>query len=126
MGKTITLIALLLLMLGGILWQSIYIRQATDRLLDSLNQVKHPLMEDNAEKAAKAADAFCQLWEKEKNTYEALFEHNEVDLISTKAGSIKAFCAKGRVPDALALVEELLFQIQHIHAINTVAWENIF
>ncbi len=126
MGKTITLIALLLLMLGGALWQSHYISEATEKLIDALEQVKQPLIENNAEKAAKAAAAFCQLWEQEKNTFSALFEHNEVDMISYKARSVKAFCVKGRVPDALALVEEMLVQVRHINAIDRVEWENIF
>jgi len=126
MGKHIVLFALLLLMIGGAIWQSAYIDHATDELTGSLEQVQTALMQGDADLAAQKANEFNALWEKEKSTYEALFEHKEVDTISAKARSIMGLCTQGTIPEALSLVDETLLYLDHIHAIDGVSWENIF
>lgn len=126
MGKNIALIVLLLLMLGGAICQNIYISSTTATLTESLEQIMTALEQGNIEKAAQIADEFNALWQKEKNTYEALFEHKEVDTISSAAGTIKTFCTANRIPDALSQADQVLFYIEHIHAIDCVGWENIF
>jgi hypothetical protein len=126
MGKNIVLFILLLLMLGGAIWQSVYIAHATDELTDSLEQVRSALNQGDADLALQKAKEFNTHWEKEKSTYEALFEHKEVDTISAKARSLTSLCTKDSLPEALSLADETLLYLDHIHAIDGVSWENIF
>ncbi len=126
MGKNIALLVLLLLMLGGAVWQSVYIGQVTDDLTVSLEQVRVALKQKDAELALQKANEFNAHWEKEKSTYEALFEHKEVDTISAKSSSLTGLCTEDTVPEALSLVDEIVFYLDHIHAIDCMSWENIF
>ncbi len=126
MGKNIVLFVLLLLMLAGAIWQSVYVHRATDTLTAPLEEAIQALEQQDAKKAAQAADKFEAAWQHEKNTYEALFEHNEVDIISAYAQKLKSMCAASTIPQAKALAGEMLFYVDHIRAIDCVGWENIF
>jgi hypothetical protein len=126
MGKNITLIALLLLMLGGAIWQNVYIGQSADELTNSLEQVSTALEQGDADAALRKARDFDARWQKEKSAYEALFEHKEVDTISAKARSLIPLCADSTLPEARALADETLFYLDHIKAIDGLSWENIF
>ena len=126
MGKNIGLAALVLLLVGGMIWQSVYIKRATDELTDSLMQVRTALEQGDADTAQQKADEFNALWEQEKSTYEALFEHKEVDTISAKARSLTGLCTDNTLPQALSLTDEMLFYLDHIYCIDCLSWENIF
>jgi len=126
MGKNIGLAALVLLLVGGMIWQSVYIKRATDELTDSLMQVRTALEQGDADTAQQKADEFNALWEQEKSTYEAFFEHKEVDTISAKAQSLSALCTGSTLPQALSLTDEMLVYLDHIYCIDRLSWENIF
>lgn len=126
MGKNIVLFVLLLLMLAGAVWQSAYVHRATDTLIAPLEQAIQALEQNDTEKAAQFADEFEAAWRQEKNTYEALFEHKEVDTISAYAKTLKSMCAPSTIPQAKALAGEMLFYVDHIRAIDCMGWENIF
>lgn len=126
MGKRITLAVLLILVLGGTLLQYIYIKNATEKLTGKLDQIQSALESDDMTGAVGAADAFCKTWEEEKNLYQMLFEHEEVDVISANAESIASFCRTGEAPHALADIAALKYHINHIKEIDSLRWENIF
>ncbi|MGI5918170.1 MAG: DUF4363 family protein [Christensenellales bacterium] len=126
MGKNIGLAVLVLLLIGGVIWQSVYIKCATDELTNSLIQVREALKRGDADAALQKADEFDALWEQEKSTYEALFEHKEVDTISAKARSLTGLCTDSTLPHALSLTDEMLFYLDHIYCIDCLSWENIF
>ncbi len=126
MGKNIILFILLLLMLGGAIWQSVYIHHATEALIDPLEQTKQALEQGNTDEAIQAAEDFNTTWQREKYTYEALFEHKEVDTISASAKKLTSLCTPDYIPEALATAEEILFYVDHIKAIDRMGWENIF
>ena len=126
MGKNIGLAVLILLLVGGVIWQSVYIKRATDELTDSLMQVRDALKRGDANAALQKANEFGALWEYEKSTYEALFEHKEVDTVSAKARSLPGLCTGSTLPQALSLTDEMLFYLDHIYCIDCLSWENIF
>ena len=126
MGKNIVLVVLVLLLVGGVIWQSVYIKRATDELTDSLMQVRDALKRGDANAALQKANEFGALWEYEKSTYEALFEHKEVDTVSAKARSLPGLCTGSTLPQALSLTDEMLFLLDHIYCIDCLSWENIF
>jgi len=126
MGKNIGLAVLVLLLVGGVIWQSVYIKGSNDKLMDSLLQVRTALKRGDADAALQKADEFGALWEQEKSTYEALFEHKEVDTISAKARSLTGLCTDNTLPQALSLTDEMLFYLDHIYCIDCLSWENIF
>ena len=113
-------------MVGGVIWQSVYIKCATDKLADSLMQVRDALKRGDADTAMRKANEFGALWEQEKSTYEALFEHKEVDTVSAKARSLPGLCTGSTLPQALSLTDEMLFLLDHIYCIDCLSWENIF
>ena len=113
-------------MLGGAVWQSLFIGNATGELTASLEKVSEALKEGDAVLALQKANEFNIFWDKEKSTFEALFEHKEVDTISAKARSLPGLCTKDSLPQALSLAEETRFYLEHVHAIDCVSWENIF
>ncbi len=126
MGKKITLAVLLLLVIGGAVVQNIYVRSTTQRLITSLKSVQAALDNSDITAAAAAADEFGAEWEKDKKMFEALFEHGEVDSISSSVKRLKSYCRTGSSEEALACVSETIFYIQHIKEIDTLGWENIF
>ena len=116
---------LILLLVGGVIWQSVYIKRHR-QTADSLMQVREALKRGDADAALQKADEFNALWEQEKSTYEALFEHKEVDTISAKARSLPGLCTGSTLPQALSLTDEMLFLLDHIYCIDCLSWENIF
>jgi hypothetical protein len=126
MGKKITLTVLLLLVLAGTLLQYSYIKSATEKLTRKLDAVQSALASDDASSAIDAADAFCTTWEKEKNLYQMLFEHDEVDVISATAKSIDSYCRSEDTAHALAEIATIRYYIEHIKEIDSLSWENIF
>ncbi|MGI5849182.1 MAG: DUF4363 family protein [Christensenellales bacterium] len=126
MVKKITIAVLLLLMFSGAIIQNIYVSHATSQLIDDIMQVKDTLESDDYTGALFAADTFYANWEKEKRLFEALFEHNEVDIISSTANSLLSYCQSGDKANALAEAASVLFYIEHIRDIDCIGWENIF
>ncbi len=126
MAKKITIAVLLALIIGGAFLQHAYVTGATDELKNDLKRVGEALQTDNFEKALAASQTFSQNWEKEKRLYEMLFKHDEIDLISSSAARLSEYCAQRSKPEALAETAETLYYIRHIHAIDSVSFENIF
>ena len=126
MAKRIAIIVLLIIILGGALWQHIYVTDATEKLASDLEKVNEALIADDFLAAIDAAKTFKDNWEKEKQLFETLFEHEEVDLISASSARLQQMCAVGNKPEALAETAETLYYIHHIHNIDSVTWENIF
>lgn len=125
MGKTIVMLILLALLLGAAVWQSAFIDNTTDTLVDHVQQVIDALDHNDTEKAAQAAYDFDTAWQRQKFTYEALFEHKEVDIISASSKKLPDLCTPSLTPEALAAAHELLFYVEHIRDIDCVGWENI-
>jgi hypothetical protein len=126
MAKRIAIIVLLIIILGGSLWQHIYISDATEELAENLNQINDALIAEDYSSALQGAQEFKEKWEKEKHLFETLFEHEEVDLISASTARLEQLCAESNKSEALAETAETLYYINHIHEIDTVKWENIF
>lgn len=126
MAKRIAIIVLLIIILGGALWQHLYISGATDKLASDLEKVNEALNAEDFSVALDGAQAFKENWEKEKHLFETLFEHEEVDLISASSARLQQLCAESNKSEALAETAETLYYIKHIHEIDTVKWENIF
>ncbi|MDD5018021.1 MAG: DUF4363 family protein [Eubacteriales bacterium] len=126
MGKKIALVLLLILMLGGALLQNIYVSKATAELTGDLEKITSALNAGNHQSAVSAADTFSANWEKEKPVFEALFEHDEVDIISATAKSIQSLCISNETADALSEIAAASYYIDHIMEINSIRLENIF
>lgn len=126
MVKKIVLAILLLLVVGGSVLQNIYINNSTDELTADLEKVKAALESDDLSAAAAAADIFNSKWEEKKNSFEAFFEHKEVDSISSSAKSLQSYCHTGSKEEALANVSSAMFYVEHIKDIDKLGWENVF
>ena len=126
MGKKIVICALLALVFAAAFIEYIYVARAEQRLRDTLARVQHALEADDTETAQTAARDFCKQWENEKQRLEALFEHNEVDVISATARRIEVYCDVGDTANALAEVTAGQFYVDHLREMTGVRWENIF
>ncbi len=126
MAKKITICVLLVLIIGGSVWQHIYVTKATEDLSNDLNRVFDALQTDDFEQALAASQTFSENWEKEKSLYETLFKHEEVDLISASSARLTEMCGQGNKPEALAEAAETLYYINHIHEIDSIKFENVF
>ena len=126
MVKKIALGVLIVLLLGGAWWQNTYIKGATERLTTLLGDVQRALDEDDFDAAVVAADEFSAQWKKEKQVYEALIDHDDIDLISATTARMKSYCDTRFREGALAETHALLFYVRHLKDIDTIGWENIF
>ena len=126
MAKRISIILLLIIIFGGALWQHIYVTGATEKLASDLEKVNEALIADDILAAIDAVQTFKENWEKEKQLFETLFEHEEVDLISASSARLQQMCAEGNKSEAIAETAVTLYYIHHIHDIDSVTWENIF
>ncbi len=126
MAKKITLAVLIVLLLGGAWWQNAFINGATERLTAPLAKVRKALEKEDFDEAHAAAETFLAMWEKEKQTYEALFDHDDIDMISAIAKRMKSYCSTRFGQAALAETHALLFYINHLRDIDNLGWENIF
>jgi phage shock protein A len=126
MGKKIVIGMLLALIIAAALFEYFYVKDASERLAAALEQVQSALARGDEDLAIKAAEEFNQSWEKEKQRLEALYDHEEVDIISATAKRIQSDCAAGDRDDALAEVSAALFYVNHLFEMIGVRWENIF
>lgn len=126
MGKKIVIIALLALILVAVLVEYFYVDGATHRLTEALQRLQSALDTGDNDAALAAAQNFSEQWENEKQRLEALFDHEEVDIISATAMRIESTCASGDRDDALAEVSAALFYVRHLREMIGVRWENIF
>ena len=118
--------ALLLFIIAAAVLQNLYVSGTTEKLDEKLDKVKQALQKEDFVTARNAADDFCALWEENKDIFEALFEHSEVDEISANAKSIQSLCHSGEKHQALSFVASEVFYINHIREIDTLGWENVF
>lgn len=125
MGKRIGMIVLLVLLVAAAILQNSYVENITPTFLEMLDKVEESLEKEDFEQAIEDIDAFVDLWMAHRHTYEALFEHDEVDEISAIAESIRSFCITEEKPHALADIEAIKFLIHHINTIDEVRWFNI-
>lgn len=126
MGKKIVIFALLALIIAAALIESFYVCSATEQLIAVLTHVQNALLLGDDAGACDAAKDFNEKWENEKQRLEALFKHEEVDVISATAKRIETCCAAGDRDDAMAEVAAALFYVNHLHEMICVRWENIF
>lgn len=126
MAKIIAVIILFILLVGCAIWQNIYINTTADDLINDLEELKAALNEDDEQKIIKKANAFVDKWEDRQHTYEALFEHEEVDMISATIMSIQSFCITGDKPHALAEIAATIHYFNHLIEIDSIRWENLF
>jgi hypothetical protein len=125
MGKKIVIFVLLAVILAAALAEYFYVKSATEKLTASLEQVKSALAGGDEDAAADAAEQFSRLWNREKQRLEALFNHEEVDIISATAERIHSACVAGDRDDALAEVCAALFYVRHLREMIGIRWENI-
>ena len=126
MGKRIALALLAALVIAGAVLQNIYVNNAGERMRSHLAQIETALNAEDYPGAVSAADSFCTAWEAEKQTFEALFEHDEIDIISATAKSIQSFCVSYDKAHALSEIAAEKYYFNHIMEIDCVRWENIF
>lgn len=126
MGKRIVLLLLLALILGGALMQNIYVTNVARDLIDDLEIIKMALEKEDYNNAISLADNFIISWEKEKKTFEALFEHKEIDIISATVNSIQSLCESKEQAHALSEIASVTYYFKHLIEIDSVDWENIF
>ncbi len=126
MAKKITTAVLLLLLIGGALWQNIYINRATERTRMLLKPVVAALHEESWEKALASAKALDLSWNKEKRIYGAIIDHEELDLISATTVRLISFCKIQNLEGALSEAAAFDYYIEHLKEIDSVRWENIF
>lgn len=126
MGKRIALLLLLALILGGALMQNIYVTNTSEDLINDLEIIKKTLDKDDYDSAMSAADEFALSWDKEKKTFEALFEHKEIDIISATSNSILSLCKSKEKAHALSEIASVMYYFEHLIEIDRIDWENIF
>ena len=125
MGKKIVIFTLLALIITAALVEYFYVKNAADRLTEALVHVQNALILGDDEGARDAAEKFNHEWENEKQRLEALFNHEEVDIISATAKRIETCCSTGDRDNALAEISAGLFYINHLHEMIGIRWENI-
>ena len=125
MGKKIVISVLLILILTAALVEYFYVKNTAEALTESLIHVQNALFLGDDDGAREAAQKFSGEWEAEKQRFEALFNHEEVDIISATAKRIESSCNAGDRDDALAEVAAGLFYINHLFEMIGVRWENI-
>ncbi|MFA5675392.1 MAG: DUF4363 family protein [Christensenellales bacterium] len=126
MAKKITIAVLALLLVGGALWQNIYINDSTEKMQALLEPVAAALSEKNWNDALASAKILNLEWDKEKRIYGALFDHEELDLISAAALRLNSFCEIRNLEGALSEAASFAYYIKHLKEIDSIRWENIF
>jgi hypothetical protein len=125
MGKKIIILTLLALILAAAMVEYFYVDGASQRLTALLEDVKDALDAGDAAQAKTSARQFTAQWDDEKQRLEALYEHNEVDVISATAQRIEVFCDGEDTVNALAEISAGLFYVSHLREMIGVTWENI-
>ncbi len=125
MGKKIVIAALLLLIFTAALTEYFYVEGAAERLTEALKQVQIALEAGDAAAAQAASQNFSDQWDNEKQRLEALYEHEEVDVISATAERVETYCRAGDRVNALAEVSSGMFYINHLREMIGIRWENI-
>ena len=126
MAKKISIAVLFVLLIGGAWWQNAYITGTAEKLGALLTSIEQALENEDMQQAASAADAFHASWENEKQRFEALLDHGDIDMISAASERLRSYCATGYRENALAETKALQFYIRHLSDLDSISWENIF
>lgn len=126
MAKKISICVLFVLLVGGAWWQNAYITGTAEKLGALLNSVEQALESEDMRQAVSAADIFYESWGNEKQCFEALLDHNGIDMISATSARLRSFCSTGYREGALAETKALQFYIRHLSDLDSIGWENIF
>lgn len=126
MAKRITTLCLLLLLVAGAVWQTVYINRVTENTKNLLEPVVAAINENDWEKANASAEKLNIAWNKQKRIYCAIIDHEEVDLISAAATRLNSFCRTQNAEGALSEAAALGYYIEHLRQIEQVRFENIF
>ena len=126
MAKKISIAVLFVLLIGGAWLQNAYITGTSEKLGALLTSVEQALENEDMQQAVSAADAFHESWEKEKQCFEALLDHDDIDMVSATSARLRSFCASGYREGALAETKALQFYIRHLSDLDSIGWENIF
>ena len=126
MGKKLVMGALLALIFAAALIEYLYVAGAEQRLGDALTRVEEALRDGDSGDARQAARGFSAQWATEKQRLEALFEHDEIDVISAMTRRIEVYCGEDDAVNALAEVTAAQFHVSHLREMTSVRWENIF
>lgn len=125
MAKKISIVVLFVLLIGGAWWQNVYITGTAEKLGALLSSVEQALEDEDMHQAIDISNAFHESWEKEKQCFEALLNHDDIDMISATSARLRSFCATGYREYALAEAKALQFYIRHLSDLDSIRWENI-
>ena len=125
-AKTVTIYALLALLIGGAFAQKSYITGAIDELYELADDISEGILQDDIDACKRSADIFYERWNDHVDTLSGLLDHEYVNAVYIEIESIREDIANAnmqQLPSEAAKLKRSLSLISHLEKITL---ENIF
>lgn len=126
MSKLKIVAILLLLMIGVLIANQIYLSNSTRTLTESVSRVQTSYQETgNSPETKKRMRQFFTLWQKNSRILPTMIKHSEIDIVNTSVAKLPAYLQNDQPSDFNAECDMLKMQLSHLWYIEKVNWENI-
>lgn len=126
MKVLITMVVIIAIFIGFAIWVQHNLESSAERLVQNLNTLERAIKEDNWDMANNQLDSLNHLWEKTKNLWQILIDHEEIDNIDATLARVKQLVNLKEKADSLSELSALKLFIVHIPQKESLCLANIF
>ena len=103
-----------------------YTRKNIEIIRKDMQEVRQSLQEQNQEEIKQKIEKTESDWNKIKNKFACLIEHNELNKVEVSFNSSKSLSALSEYEMAINKLDETVFILEHINERYKLSLENIF
>jgi len=128
--QVILIISILIIIIGGTLYASMYISKSSSELIGKLQELRKEINSGDAgadnSRPKQNANTIYDKWEKTSKSWSIIILHNELDLIETSLVSMKTNIETGDKNKALEELDKSVDLLNHIVEKETFSFRNVF
>jgi hypothetical protein len=119
------MVVITIVFIGFATWSQHTLSTSAEKLGQQLNSLESAIKDDNWSLANSELESFNRLWEKTKNTWQILINHQEVDNIDSTLAKVKQLVKLKQKTDSLVEISALRLFILHIPKKESLSLVNI-
>lgn len=128
--KWIVMISLIVLLVAGCIFESIYVNNSFDNLIDSLEQFQEELENHeetiNTEYFIQKAKTTHEKWHKKVKVLKCLIWHSGIKEVEIGLARVEVYVEENDYKEAAAEISSLIDYLEHYSDDFSISFENIF
>lgn len=126
MNKLKIVVIFLVVMLGVLIANQIYLAKSTHSMAESVGRIQTSYRQSgNSPETQKRMRQFFSLWQKNSLILPTMIKHSEIDIVNASVAKMPAYLQDDQSADFDAECNMLKMQLIHLWNIEKVNWENI-